>query len=183
MINKIKLGLANYVLKRRVRGLERNRELKNLMDCHSVIILANDDEDRNGAESAQLSNFLRQHKKEVFTLIYTTKKDYNKDDYTADIKVIERSHLNRLLIPVDTELQQLLSREVDLLIDLSLNEVFPLKYMQVVSMAKLKVGPAMNYKKEHSDLTIDISKQQNIGYLITQIKHYLTQINSKTNGI
>lgn len=151
--------------------------MNNLKLCHSIMIIANEDDDNQGIETERLRRFLKQSDKEVFVYLYTDKKNTLEISQPASINLIEKIHLNSLLVPIDEQLRQLMNREIDLLIDLSMAEVFPLKYIQAMSKAKLKIGAAMNYKVDYSDITIDISKQTTVPYLITQIKHYLTQIN------
>lgn len=182
MIEKIKLVLANYMLRRRQKAFNRKREVNNLKVCHSVMIITNESDDDQGVETERLMRFLKQTDKEVFVYLYTNRKNPSEISQPVGINLLEKIHFNGLFVPKEQQLIQLMNREIDLLIDLSMNEVFPLKYIHAMSKAKLKIGAAMNYKIEYSDITIDISKETTVPYLITQIKHYLTQINQK-NGI
>ena len=107
------------------------------------------------------------------------KLDYKTE--VPEIKVFNKVHLNKLFIPKDAHLQELVKREFDLLIDLSLKDEFVLKYLHALSKSKLRVGAAMNYKNQYGDLLIEIEEKRDIPFLVSQINHYLTQINQDQN--
>jgi hypothetical protein len=62
------------------------------------------------------------------------------------------------------------------LIDLNINNDFPLEYISTLSVATFKVGATGSYRDEEFDLTINIGENQSTKYLVTQIKHYLSMI-------
>lgn len=179
MVESLKLRIAEYLLKKRLGRFSRSRELKNLKKCHSVLILSSESDDSSASESRRLISYFKLLDKEVFCLFYEGKKPKEIPVQNADIKAFNKSHLNKIFIPKDSNMLLLMDREFDLLIDLTIDEIFTLKYIHALSRAKLKVGAALNYKKRHGDLTIDIKGNPNVVYLITQIKHYLTQINQE----
>ena len=151
----------------------------NLKKCHSILILSNSSDDSGAKETARIVSFLKQGGKEVFALHCNENEKETIVPQITDIKVFGKDHLNKIFTPIDTLLLKLVDREFDLLIDLSIKEIFPLKYIFVLSKSKFKVGPSLNYKNTFGDMTIDITQNQTVTYFITQVKHYLTQINQE----
>jgi len=78
--------------------------------------------------------------------------------------------------PVSDRVQDFISREFDLLIDLTLNEHLPLKYIIGLSKARCKVGRFSNENARYYDLMIKIQPMTAWREYISQVKHYLTII-------
>jgi len=181
VFDSLKLKISNYFLYRKLKRFTRIRDFKNLHQSNSVFVIGSNLEDIEGDDIRRLVQYLKQLNKEVFSLFYIENENDNINIQIPEIKLFNLSNLNNLFIPKDADILLLIDREFDLLIDLSLKESFALKYIFALSKARLKVGAAMNYKKKFGDLTIEIENNPSISYLITQIKHYLTQINRDQN--
>lgn len=69
-------------------------------------------------------------------------------------------------------------QDFDILIDLSMEEVFPIRWISSLSKAKFKVGN-LNYSGNPYDLIIDVEKSKGVSFLIEQIKHYLLLLNNR----
>lgn len=177
MLKKIKQIIGEFILRRRYKNHSRSREVKNISDCKNILILASEPEDMGAMNTTEFTRYLKDLNKEVVTLFLPERKKENKKSYSADIMLIEPVDLNLFYIPDNPELLDLLDRDFDILIDLSLGNIFSLKYIHALSKAKFKVGAALNYKNDLSDLTIDIRNNPTVEYLLTQLKHYLTNIN------
>ena len=177
MLKKIKKTIGEFLLKRRIKKHNRVREVKNLLECKSLLILACEPEDMSGMFTSEFVKYLNGLEKEVVTLLLPERKKKNNESYQSDIKLIESNDLNLFYIPNNPAILEQINRNFDLLIDLSLSNNFTLKYIHALSKAKFKVGAAVNYKNKFSDLTIDVSNNATVEYLLTQLKHYLTNIN------
>ncbi|MCB0410113.1 MAG: hypothetical protein KDD29_07825, partial [Flavobacteriales bacterium] len=79
-------------------------------------------------------------------------------------------------VPTGTDVTNFIEKPFSILIDLNTEDCFPLEYISTLSKAKFKVGANGNYRDEECDLTIDISQNKSLDYLIIQIKHYLKMI-------
>lgn len=177
IFNNFKLRIANFLLKRKLKNHSRYREVKNLHQCNSILILSFLPEDENGIKTMALTEELKQMKKQVSTLIYTDKIKGTRPSQLADIDLITIDKLNKIYTPKDSYILELINREFDLLIDLSLSDQFPLKYIYALSKAQLKSGAGVNYKSQYGDVLIDLGEEESVSYLIAQVKHYLSNIN------
>ncbi|HON52279.1 MAG TPA: hypothetical protein PLS12_03665 [Bacteroidales bacterium] len=65
--------------------------------------------------------------------------------------------------------------QFDILIDISVESIYPLLYITQLSTAKFKVGRFCD-KNMHLDLLIDVKNNESIDYLINQIHVYLSMI-------
>jgi hypothetical protein len=177
VLRKVKKAVGEFLLRRRFKKHSRTREVKNLLICESILVLAGEPEDMGAMFTTEFVAYLRSLGKDVTTLFIPVKKKLNEKSYSSDIKLVMQDDLNLFYIPKNPEILQHIEREFDLLIDLSLSNSFTLKYIHALSMAKFKVGAAVNYKIKYSDLTIEIKNNPTVEYLLTQLKHYLTNIN------
>jgi len=80
--------------------------------------------------------------------------------------------------PIHTQVKDFIEKEFDLLIDLSLQDNFPLKYIAGLSNALLRVGKFSEENIAYYDLMIDTKPTMTTNEYLGQIQHYLTIINS-----
>jgi len=67
--------------------------------------------------------------------------------------------------------------EFDILIDLSLIEVFPIRWISTLSRSMFKVG-CLSYAENPFELIISVENKKEIPYLSEQIIHYLNLLNN-----
>jgi hypothetical protein len=82
--------------------------------------------------------------------------------------------------PIHTQVRDFIEKEFDLLIDLSLHDSFPLKYISGLSKAMCRVGKFSEENAEYYDLMIDLKPSMSSEDYLGQVQHYLTVI--KTNA-
>ena len=78
---------------------------------------------------------------------------------------------------MNQELNNLISKEHHLLIDLNFAPNFALRYFATLSNANFKIGKAGTYQDSICDMTI-ATEIQSLDYLIEQMKVYLKMINA-----
>ena len=81
--------------------------------------------------------------------------------------------------PIHDKVRDFMNKEVDLLIDLSAGDSFPLNYIAGLSKAICRVGRFSEDNACYYDFMIDIKPVITMDEYLSQIKHYLTII--KTN--
>lgn len=85
-------------------------------------------------------------------------------------------NLNWYCKPVAPFVESFIKEKFDILIDLSLERNLPVDYLSYLSKSGFKAGK--HFEKGHPfDLTIDVSKNNQLSYLIEQLQHYLSLIN------
>lgn len=78
--------------------------------------------------------------------------------------------------PVHRQVKDFIEKEFDLLIDLSLQDSFPLKYISGLSNAMCRVGKFSESNLDYYDLMIDLKPTMTSEEYIGHIQHYLTVI-------
>lgn len=83
-----------------------------------------------------------------------------------------RNDLNFFFIPKTNFIADFIEKPIDMLIDLSIDDNFPLNYISSLSNAKFKIG---KFQKERNcfDVMIDNKKDNSVETLIKHIKHYI----------
>jgi len=84
--------------------------------------------------------------------------------------------------PQGNTVQNFISEEYEILIDLSLEDMLPLQFIMTKSKARFKVGRLSPTNQKINDMLIDMAGVQSLGQYIQQVDHYLTIINNKNNN-
>jgi hypothetical protein len=80
------------------------------------------------------------------------------------------------------EIARFIDQKFDILLDISLSSGIELQYLRCLSKAKFKVGWSAK-TPDYFDLSIDISKRKEPGFLVEQMLYYLSEINKiETNN-
>lgn len=127
----------------------------------------------------QLVKVLKEDHKNVKTLGYVndkTTKDFQQSRLGVDFFL--NTDLNWHLKPENHIVENFISEEFDILIDLNMELALPLVYIACKSKAKFKVGRYDENCNEIYDLMLQIGKGADLNEFISQLKHYLTLINN-----
>jgi uncharacterized protein DUF6913 len=177
-IKNIQLKLGKFKLKNEKKKLKRDVKAFNLSNASTVGVIYNAT-NRNDYELAKkFVQYLKEERKDVLSLGYINSK--NSDDVVKphlNYQFFDNTSISKIKVPNSIDAKSFISKSFSILIDLNTEDCFPIEYITTLSRAKFKVGAAGNYRNEECDLTIDISQNNNLDYLIIQIKHYLKMIN------
>lgn len=139
----LKFGL--YKLKKQLRNHKRNKQVHNFESARSVGILCVATTDEVLDKAMELTNFLTHKNIEVCLLIYCPLKDVpQKFLLRKGVNVFNIKDINWYGKPMVPFADEFFGKDFDILIDLSLQEVFPIRWISSLSKAKFKVG-ALNF--------------------------------------
>ena len=177
MIEKIKTKAAELLLKNRLAKLERRVHAKGFREAKNVAILYHYDPETEKLVR-DFAHSLKDERLKTDTLAYLSNKEYY-DMVKPELSYayFNKKQLNWLHTPTEKQCIDFMNKEYDIVIDLTIRSHYPLRYLLSLSKAHFKVGAAIAFRNDICDLTIDISKQKELPYLITQLKHYLNLIN------
>lgn len=181
-VEKWRARIGQYVLQKKLDKIDRVRSAIGLHQARSVGVIYNAT-DRNSYQSIlKFIKFLKEERKQVYSLGFIQSKDPNQmlKDQLND-KYFNTKDLNWLSIPACSNSNEFVGREMDVLINLGIQNEFPLECLTRLANARFKVGHGNAAKETHFDLMIDIEKNKTVDFLIVQLKHYLKLINSKTH--
>ncbi len=176
-VKKIQLKVGRYTLAKEKKILNRKTISCNIEAATSVGILYNATQKEDCDLVKNLVIDLKLLKKDVLALGYINLKEMG-DIFKPHISYayFDNKKLNKSFIPRSTDVKNFIEKPFSLLIDLNINNDFPLEYIGTLSKATFKVGATGSYRDQEFDLTINITENNTSKYLITQIKHYLNMI-------
>lgn len=98
--------------------------------------------------------------------------------YQTGVNFFSKKNLNWYKKPVGTFVDEFIEKEFDMLIDLTIESEYPLRYISTLSKAKFKVGRLV-HGEEHLDFMIDTTRNNTSIFLVEQLNYYLSLINSR----
>lgn len=180
MFAKLKLKFGNSRLRKQLKGLKRNKKVYNLDSAKQIAVVFYATSELVFDQALDFVSFLNKQNLEVCILTYFPGKETpHKFLLRKNVNVFNKKELNWYHKPIAPFVTEFIDMEFDILIDLSPQEIFPLKWISSLSRAKFKVGN-LSYYGNPNDLIINVKPvNENLDYLISQIKHYLHLINNR----
>ncbi|PKP36017.1 MAG: hypothetical protein CVT98_09585 [Bacteroidetes bacterium HGW-Bacteroidetes-15] len=179
MFTKLKSKIGHSRLSKQLKSLQRNKMVYNLDSARRIGIVFIASSDLVFEQAIGFMNFLKEKNLDVKLIAYYPGKEIPQQFLLRkNINVFTKKDLNWYYKPLATFADEFIQSEFDILIDLSMQEAFPLKWISSLSRAKFKVGN-LSYFGNPYDLVINIKPEEKLDYLISQIKHYLHLINNR----
>ena len=177
IFRKPKENIAHWLLKRRQKKVARSRTVHNFDNARKVGVIFSLDDTESFDLTNEFLNFLVKKEIRTYALGYCPQKEIpSRVAPNSKINLFTKKDLNWYYMPIHPIVQQFITEDFDILIDLSKQSLLPLKFVNNLSTAKFKVGRDSNNGRNY-DLMIKISEDQDLRFLIEQIKHYLSRIN------
>ncbi|MFC2101376.1 DUF6913 domain-containing protein [Bacteroidota bacterium] len=177
MINSFRNNFGNYLLRKQLRTVYRNRSMVNLAHAKRIGILYSliSPSDYKDVESFVM--LLQKEHKEVKALGYVQDKEMVSQFLPKlSYDFFSQQELNWYHKPMNTRVNDFISTEYDLLIDLTREDDLPLKFIAGLSRARCKVGKFSEKNNSYYDLMIKADPSISVSEFIKQIQHYLTII-------
>lgn len=179
MFSKLKLKVGHAQLRKNLKGVKRNRLIYNLDTARTIGIIFNAVSDDVFNNALDFANFLNRKNLNVSVItFYNGKETPQSYLLRKNVTLFNKKDINWYYKPLVPSVDEFIEKEFDILIDLSMKEVFPLKWIATLSRAKFKVGN-LSYHGTPNDLIINLKPNDDIEYLISQITHYLQLINNR----
>lgn len=180
IITNIKTKLGNLFLGKEKDAVQRTPMFINLSDARTVGILfeAGSQEDFELVKRYVL--YLREMRKKVKVIGYYNSKEVPQMTYSKlEYDFFAQKQLNWHMKPMDVSVSNFINEEYDILIDLNINDHFPLKYIAALSKAKCKVGRAYPGSEKLYDLAIEQEEGKSLKHFLRQVDTYLLMINKR----
>ena len=176
-IKKIQQKIGRFTLKKELKRLKRNVKAYSIEKAFNIGVIYNAT-NRNDADMVKkFIHYLREERKDVLSIGYINSKDYS-DIVKPHLNYVffDNRNLSKRLIPRGIDVKNFMEKPYSILIDLTIEDCFPIEYITSLSQAKFKVGAKGCYRDAVCDLVIDVDNNKNMEYLIIQLKHYLKMI-------
>lgn len=178
LIKDIQEKLGRFKLKREQKRFQRKVKAFSLSNASTVGVLYNATNRTEAETIKKFIQYLKEERKEVLSLGFIDSKETSElINPILNYTFFDQNDLSKSMVPQSNDVQNFINKPFSILIDLNIkDDCFPLEYISSLSLAKFKVGSNGSYRDDDCDLTIDISENKKIEYLIIQIKHYLKMI-------
>ncbi len=183
-IDKIKWSFANYVLKKKLRQLSREKKLVNLHQATSIGILYNVTSQTTFQVVKNLVKELTTRQRQVMAVGFVNRKSIPNYCIAANSGYhFNLKDLNWYGAPNNDYVNEFINKEFDILIDLSLDDMFVFKYISGLSKSKFNVGRHNESYLNCFDLMIKMDKSATLEAFIEQVIHYLIVFKSAESQI
>ena len=177
-LDDFKNTIGRNALKNKVKSLYRQKRAFNLKDVRTAGIILNATDIKTFETVQNFYKDLKALNIDTWSLGYVDDENVIKAySYQIGMNHFTKKQLNWFNKPNGSSAEQFMSKEFDLLVDLTTERFFPLEYILGASKAKFKVGRFYE-ENNYYDLMIDIEKNKKLDFFIEQIKHYLSLINT-----
>jgi hypothetical protein len=176
-LKNLQVNLGKLKLKKELKRLNRNVKAFNIDKASTIGIIYNATNRSDADLVKKFTQYLKEERKEVLSLGFIDSKDSsNIVKPHLNYSYFDRSNLSKSMVPKGNEVNNFINKSFSILIDLNIDQCFPIEYISSLSNAKFKVGANSDYRDKVCDLVIDVSQNRSIEYLIIQTKHYLQMI-------
>lgn len=175
VVDYLKTKIGYFILCQKLKNKVRGTVFNNFDSAKTAGIVFSAVDNFQQNEAFKFINLLRNKKIEVKGLGFVPDKTALEETKTSEIvSYFAISDNNWYEKPKALEVKEFSEMDFDVLIDLSLEDTMPLKYIIGMSNAKLKLGQGSQNGLPLYDVTIDVGQEKSISYFIEQILHYMS---------
>jgi len=157
---QLKTGIGRYFLDRKIKSLDRKVHACNLDRARHIGIIYNATEYISFEIIRDLVRQLSENAERVIVLGYVDSKNLIDNYlYRKGFDFFSKSDLNWYYKPISAVAMQFMNEQFDLLLDLSLDSHFPIRYITSLSPASFKAG-RYSTDDESLDFMIDIEREK-----------------------
>lgn len=175
LFQKLSRIYVNFSIRKRMKNIHRRKQFSNLKDISNVILLFS----VNAISSKELEEIKKMIGMDKQISAWAFKSRKTKVRYGVNTYTIDKSDVSFFQKPSEKIERLFLNNKSELLIDLTTQEILPLKYLLGISKAQCRCG----MKKEGYslyDLEIETTEKMKEIELLKQILHYLDMIKTKS---
>jgi len=179
MFGKLRTKIGKYYFRKDLTRFDRFRKMTNLGDAKRIGILYTLNEVPDYDKISEFVSLLQHEHKEVKALGFVKNKNLvSRFLPKLSYDFFSKRDLTWFYKPIHNKVKDFIEKEFDILIDLSLQDSFPLKYISGLSNAFCRVGRFSDENSEYYDLMFDLKPAMSFDDYLGHIRHYLTIINS-----
>lgn len=177
MLDKLRRFIQALVLKVKLKQHNREKKVSSFSSAKTVGIVCLVDKETNWDTIKSLIRSFHDQKTkvEVMGVFYGNLKPLWFIE-TLNVTLCSDKELGLMQIPKGSHIDEFLSRDFDLLINLSLADDFAPFYLAALSKAKFKIALDTEENRKHFDLLLKL-EQINMNEYKNQLVHYLSIIN------
>ena len=174
---KIRTSIGSRILENKRKKVVRHKSVQNFHTAKIAAIVFDAVDAESFQHIKEFRKFLESTNIKTELLGYVNEKEVPGDLLLWDnCQVFSRNNLDWFQKPKENVTAEFLSRNFDILFDLSSFDYFPLQYIAKLSMAKFKTARFTEADNDY-DLMINTGENRDVKYLIDQMKIYIEMLN------
>ncbi len=179
-IDTFRNAIADYRFRREVTENKNGHETVNFDAAKNIGLLYDATEPGNFEIVKEYVKDIRSRQKEVLALGYVNKKVLPMNQFAQlGLDFFTRKNLNWQLFPVSKEVSNFIKEPFDIVLNLSDNNIFPLRYIAAVSKARFRVGRFDISSVPCYDMMIEAKPETELKQFIKQAEDFLRKIKSR----
>ncbi len=181
VFDKIREKAGSYFLNKELSKTERSPKVYNYTDATKIGILYKVVDDKMYQSVKQFVKHLKEEEgiRKIMALGYVDEKEVPYEYQSKlEFDYFCRKELNKFGKPGGITVNNFIEEEYDILIDLTIEQCLPLRFVLLNSQARFKVGLYSEENQSYFDMMLSIDQLNNIEQLIQSINHYLSIINT-----
>ena len=183
MFGGIRKRVGLYSYNKEISRTDQQRRITNIQDAKRIGILYTLNDIHDYDQVSEFVSELQHEHKEVKALGFVKNKNLiSRFLPKLSFDFFSKKDLTWFYKPIHSTVKDFIENEFDILIDLSLQDSFPLKYISGLSRSLCRVGRFSDENTRFYDLMIDVDSVVNADEYLKHIKHYLTIINRHAKG-
>lgn len=172
----IKRWAGNLILRKRAGSVRRRRKMFNFSSASSAAVLLYTHDEKHFRAAQVLVKFLKNNNIDTWSLGFVDSPQVSEAySYQIGMNHFTKKDLNWYGRPKSSSAEQFISKEFDILIDLTMEDFYPTFYIASLSRSRFKAGRFVQNDSPY-DLMIEIDEEKTIEYFIDQIKHYISEL-------
>ena len=176
----MKENVGKFLFKSRLKLVKRRKQLVNLHEAKTICIAYNVTSQEAFRTVKTMVKDLTTKQRQVMALGFINRESIPNYCVAANSGYyFNQRDLNWYGGPKNDYIKELINKEFDILIDLTLEDVFVLQYVSGLSRSKLKVGRYSKTHENYFDLMINLKKTATLEDFIDHVLHYLIILKRK----
>ncbi|MCX6291739.1 MAG: hypothetical protein NT126_08240 [Bacteroidetes bacterium] len=173
----IRTVFANIQFRKEIQKNKHKRETVGFDEAKKIGLLYDATDDYNYEVVKQYVKTVRGMQKEILALGFVDKKELPPSQFAQyGLDFFTRKNLNWQMIPDNPIVTNFINEKFDILVNLTNNKCFPLRYIAAVSHARFRVGRFDKKNVVCYDMMIHVKGEPGIKNFIEEVENYLRQI-------
>lgn len=177
-LNNLRNKIGKYFLNQELIGFTRARGFDGFENSKSIGILFDATQKEDLELVIRYVKYLKDHKKRIKAIGFFQGKTIPEMVFSKlEYDYFTKKDLNWYFKPMPCFVEQFIKEDFEILIDLNLDQVYPLNYISCLSNAKFKIGKFQE-GNTNFDFMIDVPEDKGIKYFLRNLDLYIQQINT-----
>ena len=179
LISNIRKKIGSIVLEKELKPRKRSAVYNNLNSAKKIGFIFNAENKGHCAVTKEFMNYVESQGIKIYGLAFVSKSDIiGYYPYRKGVDYFGIDKQGWYGKPKDERIYEFIEHPLDILIDVSLSEIYPVEYVFALSKARFKICNNST-KSKYADFVLELDKIDDLKLYTKEIIHYLETIETK----